>query len=142
MSAVAARQAYRNDDFNQTGASVGLRAQKRTKTKPRFGFGLVIVVLLAWAGVGYASGLIRFIALRGEMAQVRKQTAQVEQRNRELERTIVDMQSPAYVEKVAREELGLVRPAEVKFVVARPVNPSDPTHGDVTHRANTRTQAD
>ncbi|MBU0494054.1 MAG: septum formation initiator family protein [Chloroflexi bacterium] len=54
-------------------------------------------------------------ALRGEIADI-------EQANAALETRIAYMQTEAYVERVAREELNLARPGETSYVVV-PVGP-------------------
>jgi cell division protein FtsB len=50
----------------------------------------------------------------------------LEERNAQLERRLLRLQDPAYMEKLAREQLGVVRPGETSYVVVprpEPVNP-------------------
>jgi cell division protein FtsB len=60
--------------------------------------------------------------------------AELAEKNSELERRLARSQDPAYVEKLAREQLGLVRPGETAYVVvpgppiaAPPEPPPKPT---------------
>lgn len=94
-------------------------------------FALFMVVLLAWAGVGYATGLVRIIALRRDIAAVQAQLAAAQKRNRDLEKTVAEMQTPEYIERAARDQLGLARPDEVRFVVGRS---ADSASRDVVRR--------
>ena len=44
----------------------------------------------------------------------------MELRNKQLEEEIANWQSPEYVERAAREELGLVKPGETMYIFAQP----------------------
>lgn len=132
----AGAAAVRLPHSGETSGTVTRTRRMSRKNPTNRGFALLLGAVLLWAGLGYTSGLVRIISLRREMTSVRRQITAVNSRNKELEKAVADMQSPAYVEKVAREELGLVRPSEVKFVVARSVNPADPSAQDVPrHRS-------
>jgi cell division protein FtsB len=52
-----------------------------------------------------------------EVEQMRRQVAQVQAQNDHLKSHIGFMQTPQGVEKVAREQLGLVRPNETTYIV-------------------------
>ena len=65
------------------------------------------------------SGLARFLALQGELSALRQQNGQLRQENRRLYGELERLRSDdGAVERVAREELGLVRPGEIVFRVA------------------------
>jgi cell division protein FtsB len=83
-----------------------------------------VLPLLVVAGAAVAvpvlvfspSGLARLTALRQERARADEEVARV---SREIERLRAEVQrvkdDPAYVERAARDELGLVRQTEVVF---------------------------
>ncbi|NLG85775.1 MAG: septum formation initiator family protein [Firmicutes bacterium] len=90
-----------------------VRRQHRGGT--RWGKILFLVVLLYF---GYSSlGQVKLmIALRQELAQVEQAIASAEQRTDEIKAEITYLKSDSYVEKVARQELGLVKPGEIIFM--------------------------
>ena len=51
-----------------------------------------------------------------EKAHVEQQLQELQQRNEELEKEKASLQDPSNIEKVARDELGLVKPGEVPYV--------------------------
>ena len=61
-----------------------------------------------------------------EVERVRAEIAQVQSRNQELKSKIGFMQTPAGVEKMAREHLGLVRPNETTYLVVNGNRLPDP----------------
>ena len=55
-----------------------------------------------------------------QVEAVRKEVADLKQQNVELQERIARYRSDTYVEKVAREELNLVRPGDVPVIVIAP----------------------
>lgn len=51
-----------------------------------------------------------------EQQHVQQQLEQLQQRNKELEAEKEKLSDPKYIESVARDELGLVRPGEVPYI--------------------------
>jgi len=84
--------------------------------------GVAGLVLLA-AGLAVYGGhqVFRVRAMRGEIAAMERDIVTLRARADELTRTVDKLRNdPAYVEKLAREELGYVRPDEtvLKFPTA------------------------
>jgi cell division protein FtsB len=78
---------------------------------------LVTVVLVADALVG-DKGLIETMRARRQYADLAASLAVVRQRNAQLRDDIRRLkEDPGTIESIAREELGLMRPGEVLFVV-------------------------
>jgi cell division protein FtsB len=78
---------------------------------------LVTVVLVADALVG-DKGLIETMRARRQYADLAASLAVVRQRNAQLRDDIRRLkEDPSTIESIAREELGLMRPGEVLFVV-------------------------
>lgn len=116
------------------GTRPGQTARRRRSPANRR-FAVLMVGLLLWAGLGYATGLVRIVALRGDIAKVQGELATVRKHNQELEKTVAEMQTPEYIERAARDQLGLTRPDEVRFVVGKRVDQTNPDHRDVAKRA-------
>lgn len=99
--------------------------KRRWRLTPRFWAilfgGLAVYVFFAY-WVGYA----KIRSLRQQIAEVEHQIQAMQMRNQQLRDEIERVQSDAYTERVAREKLGLVKPGETPFVVAKPVAPDDP----------------
>lgn len=76
-----------------------------------------------WAFVGVllyflVSGLrqeVRLWVLRGQAENYRKQVESLRQESTELQQKIQLLMSDAYVEKMARERLGLIKPGETPY---------------------------
>ena len=66
-----------------------------------------------------ASGLSKLIQLRGELAHVRADNVELRKKNRALraELGLYDDDDQGAVERIARDELGLVKPGEIVFKV-------------------------
>jgi cell division protein FtsB len=58
-----------------------------------------------------------YLSERSQIADLTRQSIVLEHRNARLERQISRLHNPLYLEKLARECLGMVRPGEVSFVL-------------------------
>ena len=73
------------------------------------GVGLLVAILAVYGGIQ----VLRVRAMRGEIATMERDITTLRARTDELTRTVERLRNdPAYVEKLAREELGYVRPDE------------------------------
>jgi cell division protein FtsB len=91
------------------------------KEKRGIGSMLGLIALLALAVV--VAGILPFrqvLAQRNAVDAAEEQLAAIEEENRLLEARIVALQSPEEVERLAREQFGLVRPGETGYVVITP----------------------
>jgi cell division protein FtsB len=72
------------------------------------------VVLLAAGVAGYAGNqILRVTQMRREIVTMEREITTLRARTEELTRTVERLRNdPAYVEKLAREEFGMVRPDE------------------------------
>ncbi|MCR4403092.1 MAG: septum formation initiator family protein [Firmicutes bacterium] len=71
----------------------------------------------------YLRAYFELVKVNYQISVVEKEIAVWEARCDDLRKQIEFLSSDEYVEKVAREELGLVKPGEVPFIVAEPGNP-------------------
>lgn len=95
--------------------------RKRLRLTPRF-WAIVALLCFVYIATSYALGFIAIWRLKAEIRQVQGEIAAAEARNEQLRRELEYLQSDEYIEKVAREELGLVRPGEtpVLFTTEEP----------------------
>jgi cell division protein FtsB len=86
------------------------------RSMPRWHLGWVVAglfLLLAGAAIFGDTGLLHLQRLRAEVAGLHRDVQALEAENERLSRAIADLRTdPAAVERIAREELGLVRPGE------------------------------
>ncbi len=84
----------------------------------------VLAVLLGAAVFG-ENGILHLRRLRTEVEALHRDVQALEAENERLSRTIGELRSdPAAVERIAREELGLVRPGERVLRFPRSTEPS------------------
>ena len=80
---------------------------------PRLLGGAGLVLLAASLAVYGGHQALRVRQMRGEIAALERDIVTLRTRTDELSRTVQRLRNdPAYVEKLAREELGYVRPGE------------------------------
>ncbi|HMC36342.1 MAG TPA: septum formation initiator family protein [Actinomycetota bacterium] len=95
-------------------------AATRTRTRgvrftPRAGaLALVVIALLFYLLVP----LRTYMAQRDRLAQLQRQSQVLVQQNEQLRRQIAQLQDPSYLERIARECLGMVKPGEIGFIIA------------------------
>jgi cell division protein FtsB len=86
---------------------------------------LLVLVLMAVFG---DNGVLALRRLRGEMNTLVREVRALEAENERLSRAIAELQEdPAVIERIAREELGLVRPGERVLRFPRSARPGNPT---------------
>jgi cell division protein FtsB len=109
---VSARVPARSVDFQRTGAS-SVRLNGRA----------VALLLIALAVMLLAITPIRgYFEERGELRDLQNQAALLERQNQALQDRIDRLGDSAFLERMARECLGMVKPGETAFVVV-------PAHG-------------
>jgi cell division protein DivIC len=95
------------------------------KYKGRLAACAVLLVLFVVAAVNGERGLLDLLRLRSEQRELEHVAFQLQQRNEALRERIRHLQSDdAYIEKLARERLGLAKKGEIIYwVTAPPVQP-------------------
>lgn len=94
-------------------------ARRRWRVTPRFWL-ILMLVFGAYMAYAYITGFIEIARLERAIAAVEKEIEKVTLENEALRRELARLQSPEYIEKVAREELGLVMPGETAVIIAEP----------------------
>lgn len=90
---------------------------RRYQTRPRFWVMLSLTAALVFS----VSFLVTRARLDAQVARVQERTAERDQIVREigeLEKEIEFVQTDEYVERAARDELGLIMPGEMRYVNA------------------------
>jgi len=86
---------------------------------------LLVLALMAVFG---DNGVLALRRLRGEVDTLVREVRALEAENERLSRAISELQEdPAVIERIAREELGLVRPGERVLRFPRSPRPGGPT---------------
>lgn len=81
---------------------------------------LVCVVVVVPLRMLDEQGLPRYRALRAELNQVQKTNQQMRREVRDLQRTVRRLRTdPNAIERIARDELGMVRDGEILFQFQR-----------------------
>lgn len=93
--------------------------QKKPRRKRKFSWSKALLLSLVLYFAYSSSKQVQLaLELRAKLDRVNKEIAATQQRTEELRREIEYLKSDAYIEKVAREELGLVKPGEIIFMPA------------------------
>jgi cell division protein FtsB len=85
--------------------------------------GLLLAILgpaCALILIATAQRAVESYRMAQQVEAVRKEVAELRQRNVELQDLLARYRSDTYVEKIAREELNLVRPGDVPVIVIAP----------------------
>lgn len=79
---------------------------------------LAMAGIVSYTAVSFWSLDQRLTDMRRDAAELQQQLEARQQHGRELQAEINNLQTDAYVEKVAREQLGLIRPGEIRYLTA------------------------
>ena len=75
---------------------------------------LAVVVMLI--GFAFIDPVRAYLAERARITELQQQTHSLEALNAALEDRVKQLQDPAYLERLARECLGMVEPGDIAFV--------------------------
>ena len=90
------------------------KGKKRIKT---IKLALVFAVVF-YLGYTFISQQVQINALNKDISELDTKISEEENRNLELVKKKKEIDTPEYIEKIAREELGLVAPDEIVFMEA------------------------
>ena len=96
---------------------VVLIMQPRRKFRIRW-FRLAVILVAGYCLYSLASQHLQLYAVQRETEATKARVEQLKQLNKTFSEEKTLLTTPAYVEKLAREQLGLVRPGEVPYVPA------------------------
>jgi cell division protein FtsL len=90
----------------------------RTRFQP---WKILLLLVVLWVGFNFARNAFDNYQLKQKISALEKQLVVLELRGEELEKEIAEWQSPENIERIAREELGLVKPGEVMYILSEPL---------------------
>lgn len=97
------------------------KKKKRRKLKPKLkGPGLVIGLLLLFALYSFGGQLVESHNVQQEIQKIQQEMEELQKKNEELRSQVKKLESEAWVERVAREKLGLVKPGEKLILEVKP----------------------
>jgi cell division protein FtsL len=94
-------------------ASVELPRRRLRFTPRALVLAVIMIALLFYLVVPMRT----YVAQRNRLSQLERQTQILEQQNQVLSQQVARLNDPAYVEQIARECLGMIRPGEISFVI-------------------------
>jgi cell division protein FtsL len=77
---------------------------------------IITVFLLVYLSISFLMHFHKIYALQNDILQIEMQVKELKLKNDELRRQLNQVQSDAYIEQVAREKLGLVKPGETRII--------------------------
>ena len=102
---------------------VSLPGRSRPKFTPRAAvLAVVLIALLMYMAVP----LRQYLDQRSRLAHLERQTELLQKQDTQLQRRVRQLHDPDYVERLARECLGMVRPGEIAFIVIPKGQPPHP----------------
>ena len=76
----------------------------------------IIIIIALIAAFNFYQNMVRLSQIENEIDEIEAQIARAEAENEELKEKIDNSSSYEYIEEVAREKLGLVKPGEKMFI--------------------------
>lgn len=100
------------------------RARAQNRRVPRWIVAGTTAVVLAALTVVFGSTFVQVYRLEREAARMEQLKRDLEAQNAQLREEIQLLHTPQYIEKLAREQLGLVKPGEIALLIVQ--TPPDP----------------
>ena len=91
---------------------------------------LTILVIGLFLIVNLTRSILSLLRAGDKIKEAQEQVAELQFKNDELKKRLAEMQSPAYLEKIAREKLGLAKKGEVVVILPPYQPPSPPAGGE------------
>lgn len=100
---------------------------RKKKQKPRrrlkyklSGPGLIFLIILGFIFYSFGGQMVEMYNVQDEMKNIKAQMQELQAKNVELRQKVEQLSSDAYIEREAREKLGLVKPGEKIILEAKP----------------------
>ena len=107
-------------------AGLGVAAHARSRTGlshrrlPRWVLVLAISTVVVAGLAMLSSSFLQVYRMEREVARLERLKSDIQERNATLREEIKLLHTSAYVEKIAREQLGLVKPGEITLFIVHP----------------------
>lgn len=90
-----------------------MRKQRNANRRSIYFIGFVLILMIGIGAVQITSSYNKNSKLEGELVRLQNEKEALQREQIELNRTIHDMDSRAFVEKMARTKFGLIYPNEI-----------------------------
>lgn len=100
---------------------VNRKVPKRRKLKFKLnGPSVVLLLILGFIFYSFGGQVVEMYNVQHELKNIKEQMEEVKTKNTELRKQIELLNSDSYIEREAREKLGLVKPGEKIILEAKP----------------------
>ena len=89
--------------------------QRRYRIRPTFWFFLIVSTVIFFA-ISFTVAQIRCNQVSSRLAELNQEKAELASEVLTLNQQLAYVQSDAYVERVARDELNMIMPGEIRYV--------------------------
>lgn len=89
--------------------------QRRLRVRPRFYLFVIVFMLLCFTVSGFASQL-HYNRVSSRVDALANERVALSNRIRELDAQLDYVRTDAYIERVARDELNMIMPGEIRYV--------------------------
>jgi len=102
--------------------SIPEKQERRAKRQKTFSLSrsklpaLVVMLLLGYLAFSFGSQFSSLSSMQRDVRNIEQQVQELKQKNAALHDELQQVQSDSFVEKTAREKLGLVKPGETRVV--------------------------
>ncbi|MDD4239243.1 MAG: septum formation initiator family protein [Desulfotomaculaceae bacterium] len=81
---------------------------------------LVLILLLGYLAVSFGTQFGKLSNMQRDVLSIQQEVQELKQKNTALRQDLQAVQTDAYVEKTAREQLGLIKPGETRVLTVDP----------------------
>ena len=99
--------------------TLALPASRQTRL-PRWVVPLLVLSVVVLLFNAFGSSYLSVYRLRREAAGLDREVQGLRRENAQLREELRRLHTPEYIERLAREQLGLVKPGEIPFILIRP----------------------
>jgi len=101
--------------------AAGRKAKKATRRKFRLkGPAVILLLVLGFVFYSFGGQMVELYNVKHEVKKIQGQMDDLRKKNGELKKKVEFLESDAYVERMAREKLSLVKPGEKIILEAKP----------------------
>lgn len=100
-----------------------MKKKQKPKRKLKFnlgGPGVIFLIILGFIFYSFGGQMVEMYNVQDEVKNIKIQMQELQTKNAELRKQVEQLSSEAYIEREAREKLGLVKPGEKIILEAKP----------------------
>ncbi len=114
-------------DYKNTNKLIKPREKKRDQSKYNFKLPLIVLSLVfVYLAVSLGGEMQKLNDMKKSVIEIEQEMEQLQTQNNELRKMLKSLQSNEYVEQIAREKLGLVKPGETLVIPAEKTEADSP----------------